>query len=61
MLVCVRVQLTALITSFYSMLSHNFHNVVYLLQLRSIGFLIEFESLLSSLGRFSVFLPQFTY
>ena len=45
-------QLTALVTSFYTSLSKNFCDAVFMRQIREIGFLVEFESLLSSLGKY---------
>ena len=43
-------QLSALVSSFYTTLSNNFSDSAFLKQLREIGFLVEFESLLSSIG-----------
>ncbi len=43
-------QLTSLVTSFYTSISQNFTDPSYLFQIRTIGFLAQFESLLSSAG-----------
>ncbi|XP_064387064.1 inositol polyphosphate-4-phosphatase type I A-like isoform X2 [Halichondria panicea] len=42
--------LTSLVTSFYTSISQNFTDPSYLRQIRKIGFLAQFESLLSSAG-----------
>ena len=44
-------QLTALITSFYLKLSEHFTHPQFLEQIREIGFLAQFESLLSTFGQ----------
>lgn len=44
-------QLTTLATAFYMMLSKHFENAEFLRQIRMIGFLAQFESLLSSVGK----------
>ena len=44
-------QLTALVTSFYLKLSEHFTHPQFLQQIREIGFLAQFESLLSTFGR----------
>ena len=44
-------QLTALVTSFYLTLSQNYIDTMFLRQIREIGFLAHFESLLSSVGK----------
>ena len=44
-------QLTTLATAFYMMLSKHFENAEFLRQVRMIGFLAQFESLLSSVGK----------
>ena len=44
-------QLTALVTSFYLSLSQNYVDAMFLRQIREIGFLAHFESLLSSMGK----------
>jgi hypothetical protein len=43
--------LTALVTSFYLKLSEHFTHPQFLEQIREIGFLVQFESLLSTFGR----------
>ena len=48
------IQLTALVSSFYLLLSKNFDDPNFLKQIREIGFLAHFESLLSSLGKLNI-------
>ena len=47
-------QLTSLVSSFYMVLNRNFLDAIFLKQIREIGFLVEYESLLSSLGKFGM-------
>ena len=48
-------QLTALVTSFYLKLSEHFCYTPFLHQIREIGFLAQFESLLSTYGEYYTF------
>ena len=48
---CLFLQLTSLVSSFYTVLNKNFLDAIFLKQIREIGFLVEYESLLSSLGK----------
>ena len=48
-------QITGLVTSFYLTLGEHFKDANYLKQIKEIGFLAQFECLLSSAGTFSIF------